>query len=301
MLMPSIAGEQPKLCRSAHGDPSNRSLRSNGRHSDGSASPPPDSAPFWSNSCDGMRCECMCVCAAVQIAPILRMPPRKPCDLSRASLMPRTRRLHAVSTWRGSRNGTKLYEPAVCANLTIQPLRIRMVTARLAELTRDSRSERPLPADLSEPAMPAASSLCYAYGPHASRRQQQACVGKAAAGGICACVAMVIVRSDRGHRPERLPRAACSNCLRISCNPTDPMARRLPWATTVALASHTLRGSASLRHRCAVCTADWARAGPATRAASCSAAWQRSHSLCRVRSHRLDHACPFVCDRSPSE
>ncbi len=55
-LMPSIAGEQPELCRSAHGDPSNRSLRSNGRHSDGSASPPPDFAPFWSYSCDGMRC-----------------------------------------------------------------------------------------------------------------------------------------------------------------------------------------------------------------------------------------------------
>ena len=63
MLMPSIAGEQPKLCRSAHGDPSNRLLRSNGRHSDGSASPPPDSAPLRSYSCDGMRRECMCVCA----------------------------------------------------------------------------------------------------------------------------------------------------------------------------------------------------------------------------------------------
>ena len=39
------------------------------------------------------------------------------------------------------------------------------------------------------------------------------------------------------------------------------------------LSSHTSRGSASLRHRCAVCTiADWARAWPATHAASCSAA-----------------------------
>ena len=108
MLMPSIAGEQPKLCRSAHGDPANRSLRSNGRHSDGSASPPPDSAPFRSYSCDGMRRECMCVCASVQVAPILRIPPRKPCDLSGASPTPRTRRLHAVSTWRGSQNGTSL-------------------------------------------------------------------------------------------------------------------------------------------------------------------------------------------------
>jgi hypothetical protein len=107
-LRPLIAGEQHKLCRSAAGNPSSRSLRSNGRHSDGSASPPPDSAPFWSYSCDGMRCECMCVCAAVQVAPILRIPPRKPCDLSGASLTTRTRRLHAVSTWRGSHNGTSL-------------------------------------------------------------------------------------------------------------------------------------------------------------------------------------------------
>ena len=108
LLRPWTAGEQPKLCRSAPGDPSSRSLRSNGRQSDGSASPPPDSAPFWSYSCDGMRRECMCVCAAVQVAPILRIPPRKPCDLSGASPTPRTRRLRAVSTWRGSHNATSL-------------------------------------------------------------------------------------------------------------------------------------------------------------------------------------------------
>ena len=107
-LGPLIAGEQPKLCRSAAGNPSSRSLRSNGRHSDGNATAPPDSAPFRSYSCDGMRRECMCVCASVQVAPILRIPPRKPCDLSGASLTTRTRRLHAVSTWRGSRNGTSL-------------------------------------------------------------------------------------------------------------------------------------------------------------------------------------------------
>ena len=34
-MMPSIAGEQLHLCRSAGGSPSNRSLRGNGRHSDG--------------------------------------------------------------------------------------------------------------------------------------------------------------------------------------------------------------------------------------------------------------------------
>ena len=62
-LGPLIAGEQPKLCRSAAGNPSSRSLRSNGRHSDGSATAPPDSAPFRSYFRATMRCECMCGCA----------------------------------------------------------------------------------------------------------------------------------------------------------------------------------------------------------------------------------------------
>ena len=123
-LRPLIAGEQPKLCRSAAGNPSSRSLRSNGRHSDGGATAPPDSAPFRSYSCDGMRCECMGVCASVQAAPILRIPPRKPGDLSGASLTTRTRRLHAVSTWRSTRNGTSLPR---AQEKSIRPLRIRMV------------------------------------------------------------------------------------------------------------------------------------------------------------------------------
>ena len=65
------------------------------------------------------------------------------------------------------------------------------------------------------------------------------------------------------------------------------------------LSSHTSRGSASLRHRCAVCTiADWARAWPATHAASCSAADSRRPasagsgcigSIMRAPSHAIDH------------
>jgi hypothetical protein len=180
--------------------------------------------------------------------------------------------------------------------------RVRRVTARPAALTRDSRSERPLPADLGERAsVPAASSVCCAYGMHASRRQQQACVGKAAAGVMCACVASVIVRSDRGHRPERLPLAARSRYLGISCMSADPRAPGCPWATAVARSSHTWRGSASLRHRCAVCTtADWARACPATRAASCTAAdcgrTASTGSGCIGSIMRAPE-----CDRSPSE
>jgi hypothetical protein len=63
------------------------------------------------------------------------------------------------------------------------------------------------------------------------------------------------LRSDRGHRPERLPLAACSSYLGMSCVSADPRAPGCPWATAVALSSHTSRGSSSLRHRCAVCTA----------------------------------------------
>jgi hypothetical protein len=43
-MMSLLAGEQLQLCRSAGGNPSNRSLRSKGRHSDGNATAPPDSA-----------------------------------------------------------------------------------------------------------------------------------------------------------------------------------------------------------------------------------------------------------------
>jgi hypothetical protein len=43
-LIPSIAGEQPQLCRSTAGNPSSRSLRSQGRHSDGNATALPNSA-----------------------------------------------------------------------------------------------------------------------------------------------------------------------------------------------------------------------------------------------------------------
>jgi hypothetical protein len=48
---------------------------------------------------------------------------------------------------------------------SIKPVRIRMVNARPDELTCDSSSERPLPADLGEPAsMQAACSVCYSLG-----------------------------------------------------------------------------------------------------------------------------------------
>ena len=115
-----------------------------------------------------------------------------------------------------------------------------MVTARPAELTRDSRSERPLPADLGEPAtMPAASSLGHAYGMHASRRQQQACVWNVAAGGMCAFVAMVIGDLIEVTAPNGFRWPLVADAPGASCISADPRAPGRPWATAVALSSHT--------------------------------------------------------------
>ena len=58
----------------------------------------------------------------------------------------------------------------------------------------------------------------------------------------CACVASVIVRSDRGHRPERPPLAARSRYPGISCMSADPRAPGRPWATAGAtVESHVAR------------------------------------------------------------
>ena len=51
-----------------------------GHHSDGSVSPPPDSAPLWSYFRTPMASQPIFVCSAMQVAPILRIPPRNPCD-----------------------------------------------------------------------------------------------------------------------------------------------------------------------------------------------------------------------------
>ncbi len=68
----------------------------------------------------------------------------------------------------------------------------------------------------------------------------------------------------RGCSPGRRPLATCRIYLGISCISADHRATGRPWATAVALASHTSRGSSSLRHRCAVCTAGLGN-GPALR------------------------------------
>ena len=48
------------------------------------------------------------VCAAVQVSPILRIPPRNSRNLMEASFTKRTRQVHAVSRWHWSRTGVSL-------------------------------------------------------------------------------------------------------------------------------------------------------------------------------------------------
>ena len=87
--------------------------------------------------------------------------------------------------------------------------------------------------------MPAAYSLCYAYGMRASRRQQQACVGKAAARGMCTFVAMVIGDLIEVTAPNGFRWPLVADAPGASCISADPRAPGRPWATAVALSSHT--------------------------------------------------------------
>jgi hypothetical protein len=98
VMMSSIAGAQPKLCRSAGGNPSNRSLRSKGRHSDGNATAPRIPPPFWSYFSVATSLQRIRVCAAVQVSSILRIPPRNSRNLMEASFATRTRRAPDLHT-----------------------------------------------------------------------------------------------------------------------------------------------------------------------------------------------------------
>ena len=135
---------------------------------------------------------------------------------------------------------------------------------------------------------------------HASRRQQLACVWNADSAGTC--VRYHGYRCDliEINSPEWLPLAACSSAPDVSCIFADPRATGRPWATAVALSSHTSRGSSSLSRRCAVCTAGLGN-GPALRlvrlaARQLTAVAQplqpRSDSIgsiMRAPSHAIDH------------
>ena len=126
-MMPSIAGEQPKLCRSAGGNPSSRSLRSNGRHSDGNATAPPDSAavPVVFLSCYVFATDtrlCGCAGCSYPSHSTSQLPQSHGSELHDANeTRPCSFTLAQLAYW---------YEPAVCAKISIKTCPFRTVTAR---------------------------------------------------------------------------------------------------------------------------------------------------------------------------
>ena len=171
-----------------------------------------------------------------------------------------------------------------------------MVNARPGARTRLRSTGRPLPAYSRRlVSLQAARSLCHAYGMHASRWQQQACVWNAASGGRCA-LPWYSLRSERGCSPGWLPLAACSNAPDISCICADLRASGRPWATAGATVESHVARLCKFDVQCA--QQDWAWACPATRAASFSAADSGRTacagsgcigSIMRAPSHAIDH------------
>ena len=200
-----------------------------------------------------MRLGRPCVVGPVQVAPTPRIRPRevKRCGGGEAhgasNSRPSNLKLALVAYW---------YGPAVCAGRS-RHLRHIADGRRASECSHVTPSTgRPLPAYSRRLAsLQAARSLCHACGMHAARRQQQACVWNAASAGTC--VRYHGYRCDliEINRPEWPPLAACSSAPDVSCIFADPRATGRPWATAVALSSHTSRGSSSLSRRCAVCAA----------------------------------------------
>ena len=209
MLVPSIAGEQPQLCRSTAGNPSSRSLRSQGRHSDGNATAPPDSAAvpvvFRDRHVFAARVR-LCGCAG-------RSYPSHSTsqlhELMGASPATRTRQVHAVSRWHRSRTGVSL--PCAPKYLSALAHSDGKRASRSSLATRAQK--RPLPADICGLLSPqAACSLCYTQGMHARSWQLLDCAWKAAAGGIC-----VRYHANRAIR-SRLQHRMASACSSSRCS-----------------------------------------------------------------------------------
>jgi len=134
----------------------------------------------------------MRVCAAVQVSPILRIPPRNSRNLMEASFTKRTRQVHAVSRWHWSRTGVSL--PCAPKNLSALAHSDGKRASRSSLATRAQK--RPLPADLCGLVSPqAACSLCVTQGMHARSWRLLDCAWKAAAGGT----------SVRYHRDRAIP------------------------------------------------------------------------------------------------
>ena len=151
----------------------------------------------------------MRVCAAVQVSPILRIPPRNSRNLMEASFTTRTRQVHAVSRWHWSRTGVSL--PCAPKNLSALAYSDGKRASRSSLATRAQK--RPLPADLCGLVSPqAACSLCYTQGMHARGWHLLDCAWKAAAGGIC-----VRYHANRAIRSRLEPKKG-SSCSSSRCS-----------------------------------------------------------------------------------
>ena len=192
MLMPSIAGEQPQLCRSTAGDPSSRSLRSqetpSRRERDGAPGFPafpvvfPGCYVFTTHS---LRCGCAGRSYRSHSTSQLH-------ELMGARRTTRTRRVHPASSWHQSRTGMS----QSCAPK--HPSNLAHSDGNCASGWAHSRLEleRPLPADLCGlRSQQAACSLCCACGIHAGSWRLLDCSWKAAGGGT----------SVRYHRDRAIP------------------------------------------------------------------------------------------------
>ena len=131
-------------------------------------------APILQHSGTLMRLGRPCVVGPVQVAPTPRIRPREVnrCGGSEAHGASKSRpsnlKLALVAYW---------YGPALCAGSSRHIWHIRMVNARPGARMRLRSTGRPLPAYSRRlVSLQATCSLCQAYGMHASRRQQQACV-----------------------------------------------------------------------------------------------------------------------------
>ena len=173
----SLAASQAR--RSARETPSDRSLRGERRRSDGTAttlrSCRADLAAFRGFRAPGTSMRRWgCAGRSYSSHSTSRSPPtgRSEAKGASKSRRPSNLKLALVAYW---------YGLAVCAERSRHIQHIRMVNARPGARTRLRSTGRPLPGYSRRlVSLQAARSLFRAYGMHASRRQQQACVWNAA-------------------------------------------------------------------------------------------------------------------------
>ena len=187
----------------------------------------------------------------------------------------------------------------MCAESSRRIWHIRIVNARPGARTRLRSTGRPLPAYSRRlVSLQAARSLYHAYGMHASRWQQQACVWNAASAGTCVrhhgdhCDPSEVAAPD-GVRLQPVGIIWAYPACQLTTGRRDVRGRpRWHWRVTRRAALQVCATDVQCARQ------DWAWACPATRAASCSAADGRRTasarsvsigSIMRAPSCAIDH------------